>query len=173
LSAVQSCPGLAAPRDMTRSRAVARTAPAKSAIWSPAHDAERCHDDQREAPGCGEATGAVHVGKLVGVSAGDNWTTWNQLHAMYETVTQRNDNVNYERDYYCHYPRAGCMKRYCVRPSVRPQQQIRCCGFAAVRPAGRTYRSIAAAWSAACECGQCHVVSVRTELLSVALSCRL
>jgi len=55
------------------------------------------------------------------------------------------------------------MKRHGVRPSVcpsiDPQQQTRCCRFAAVGPAGRSYRSIAAA--AAGECGQCHVVSVR------------
>jgi len=43
-----------------------------------------------------------------------------------------------------------------------PQQQTRCCRFAAVGPAGRRYRSIAAA--AAGECGQCHVVSVRRQL---------
>jgi len=34
-----------------------------------------------------------------------------------------------------------------------------CCRFAAVGPAGKRYRLIAAA--AACGCGQCHVVSVR------------
>ena len=55
------------------------------------------------------------------------------------------------------------MKRYGVRPSVcpstDPRQQTRCCRFAAEGPAGRRYRSIGAA--AACECGQCHVVSVR------------
>ena len=44
----------------------------------------------------------------------------------------------------------------------RPQQQTRCCRLAAVDPAGRRYRSIAAA--AAAECGQCHVVSVRRLL---------
>jgi len=67
--------------------------------------------------------------------------------------------------------RAGSIKRYgvrlfvclCVRPSVcpsvGPQQQTRCCRFTGVGPAGKRYRSIAAA--AAGECGQCHVVSVR------------
>jgi len=41
-----------------------------------------------------------------------------------------------------------------------PQRQTRCCRFAAVGPAGRRYRSIVAA--AAVECGQCHVVGVRS-----------
>jgi len=56
-----------------------------------------------------------------------------------------------------------------VRPSVRlsvclsvclsnPAAARRCYEFAAVGPAGRRYRSIAAA--AAGDCGQCHVVSV-------------
>jgi len=52
-------------------------------------------------------------------------------------------------------------------PSVCPsmglqQQQTRCCGFAAVGAAGRRYRSIAAAAAACDECGQCHVVGVRS-----------
>jgi len=60
---------------------------------------------------------------------------------------------------------------YDVHPSVcpsfslsqpGPQQETRCCRFAAVGPAGRRYRSIAAA--AAGECGQCHVVSRRTYI---------
>jgi len=55
---------------------------------------------------------------------------------------------------------AGFMKRYDVRPSVR--LSARCCKFAAVGPASRRYRSIAAA--VACECGQCHAVSVRRPL---------
>ena len=46
-----------------------------------------------------------------------------------------------------------------VCPSMGPQQQTRCCRFAAVDSAGRRYRSTAVA--AAGECGQCHVVSVR------------
>ena len=50
---------------------------------------------------------------------------------------------------------AGSVKRYGVRPSVCPC----CCRFAAVGQAGSIYRSIAAA--VACECGQCHAVSVR------------
>jgi len=45
-----------------------------------------------------------------------------------------------------------------VCPSMGPQQKTRGCRFAAVGPAGRKYWSIAAA--AACECGQCYVVSV-------------
>ena len=53
-----------------------------------------------------------------------------------------------------------------VRPSVFPS--VVCCGFAAVGPAGRRYRSIAsrrtAARRAAGECGQCHVVGVRRRL---------
>jgi len=49
--------------------------------------------------------------------------------------------------------------RSSVCPSMGPPQQAQCCSFAAVGPAGRRYRSIAAA--AASECGQCHVVSVR------------
>ena len=48
---------------------------------------------------------------------------------------------------------AGSMRRYGVRPSVcpsvppsvGPQQQTRCCRFAAVGPAGRRYRSTVAA----------------------------
>ena len=46
-----------------------------------------------------------------------------------------------------------------VCPSMGPQQQTGCYRFAAVRPAGRKYRSIAAA--AAGECGQCPFISVR------------
>jgi len=46
---------------------------------------------------------------------------------------------------------AGSMKQYVVCPSVcpsmSPQQQTRCCRLAAVGPAGRRYRSIAA-WPA-------------------------
>ena len=66
--------------------------------------------------------------------------------------------------YYWHCG-AEYLKRYDVRlsvclPSMGPQHQAHCCRFAAVRPADRRYRSIAAA--AAGECGQCHVVSVRT-----------
>jgi len=45
------------------------------------------------------------------------------------------------------------MKRYGIRPSVCPTW------FAAVGPADRRYRSIAAAADG--EYGQCHVVSVR------------
>ena len=48
-----------------------------------------------------------------------------------------------------------------VCPSMSPQQQTRCCRFAAAGPTGSRYRSIAAARRATCECGQCHVVSVR------------
>jgi len=58
------------------------------------------------------------------------------------------------------------------RPSVSPSQHgptaanplllaLLCCGFDAVGPVGRRNRSIAAR-PAPCECGQCHVVSVRT-----------
>jgi len=49
--------------------------------------------------------------------------------------------------------------RLSVRPSRGPLEHTRCCMFAAVGPARRRYRSIAAA--AADECGQCHDVSVR------------
>jgi len=53
---------------------------------------------------------------------------------------------------------------FCVRlsvcPCMGPQHRTRCCRFAAVGPAGMRYRSIAAA--AVGECGQCHVISVRT-----------
>jgi len=59
------------------------------------------------------------------------------------------------------------MKRYGVRLSVclsiclshSPAAAV-CGGFAAVGPAGRRYRAVAAA-AAACGGGQCHVVSVR------------
>ena len=62
------------------------------------------------------------------------------------------------------------MKRYGVRQSIclsvchsmGLQQQTRSCRIAAVGPAVKTYRSIAAA--AAGECGQCHVVSLRMRL---------
>jgi len=50
------------------------------------------------------------------------------------------------------------------RPSVCLSHSAaarRCCKFAAVGPAAMKCRSIAAA--AACECGQCHVVSVRSS----------
>jgi len=58
--------------------------------------------------------------------------------------------------------RTGSMKRYGVRPSVRPfvcpsmgpQQQTRCYRFAAVGLVGRRYRSIAAA--AEGKCRRCH-----------------
>ena len=64
--------------------------------------------------------------------------------------------------------KAGSMERHSVRlsapgvpcPSRGPQPKMRC-RFAAVGPAGRRYRSIAAA--AAGESGQCHVVSVRSS----------
>ena len=46
-----------------------------------------------------------------------------------------------------------------VRPSVCPSLGHSCCGAA-----GRRYRSIAARRTAAAgECGQCHVVSVRSS----------
>ena len=59
-----------------------------------------------------------------------------------------------------------------TRPSVcrstGPQQQTRCCRFAAAGPAGRRYRLIAArrtaARRAAGRCRQCHIVSVCRKL---------
>ena len=54
-----------------------------------------------------------------------------------------------------------------VSPSIGPQQQTRCCRFAALGPAGGRYRLIAArvrrSVAAAGECGRCHVVSVTSE----------
>jgi len=66
---------------------------------------------------------------------------------------------------------AGSVKRYGVRPSVRPtvcssmcpqqqtrsKQQTRCCRFAVVSPAGSRYRSIAARLALSSKCKQCHV----------------
>jgi len=52
------------------------------------------------------------------------------------------------------------------RPSVclsRPTAAHHCCGFAAVGRAGWKYRLITAA--VACECGQCHIVGIRTLTL--------
>jgi len=53
---------------------------------------------------------------------------------------------------------AGSMLRYGVRssvcPSMVPQQQTRCCRFAAVGPAGRSYLSIAAGRTAAAAYGR-------------------
>jgi len=58
---------------------------------------------------------------------------------------------------------AGSVKRYGVCPSVRGHTATKLLlQVCAVGPAGRRYRSIAAA--AAGECGQCHVVSVRRWL---------
>ena len=58
------------------------------------------------------------------------------------------------------------MKQYGVRPSIRLsqhglQQQTPCCRFPAVGMAVRRYRPVIGAVTAAGECGQSHVVSVR------------
>ena len=70
---------------------------------------------------------------------------------------------------------AGSMKLSGVRPSVClsvcPTTSVpslaaarRCGGFAAVGPAGRRYRSIAARPALSSNCEQCHVVSGRRKL---------
>ena len=72
---------------------------------------------------------------------------------------------------------AESMQRSCVRPSVRPSvpsstAAAACGGFAAERPAGRTYRSTAAgaqqqlrrSTALSSKCGQCHVDSRGTRL---------
>ena len=51
-----------------------------------------------------------------------------------------------------------------VRPFHHPAATRRCGGFAAVGPAARRYRSTAALPALSSKCGQCHVVSWRSEL---------
>jgi len=80
--------------------------------------------------------------------------------------------------YYWHCPHSmRSIKRYSVRPSVRlsvrpsllppvcpsvgPQQQSRCCWFAAVSPGQDISIKLLQQRRTSGECGQCHVVSIR------------
>jgi len=77
-------------------------------------------------------------------------TWWHCLHCMHSRV--------YEM---VRCPSVRLSVRPCVCPSMGPRQKTRHCMFAAVGPAGRVYRSIAAA--SADDCGQCHVVSIHSS----------